>query len=447
MRVSLLLLFFTYFILTPPVKAQKGWSLEDCIAYAMVHNIDIQKSHLNNQRNEENYRQTIRNLLPSFNAGAGYGASFGKSIDPITNDVIYHSFSSNSYSAGTSVSLFQGFRQLNSIAFSKSIVNAGKFDEQGLKATLSFQIMDAYYNVVFYKGLITIAEELLAASRWNLGFIQGMVKNGLKAESDILEIEASLASEELNRVRAQNQYKEALLHLKQLINYDKEEPFSIGDNISQMQEPITLDKSIDSLYQIALHEMPIIQRTREQLEASKINLNRTKSSYYPSLSAHAGLSTGFYQTRVDPEGHIIPFVDQLSNNASEYLSLSMSLPIFNKGMNLSQTKLAKIQHRESELNLIQEERRLYQKIQQDWQKLQAIKMEIELGEIQVKAMEANENIIRKKLEKGLVSQMEYNQAKNQLAEARSGLLSASLQYAVTRKTIDYYQGFPIPGMH
>jgi outer membrane protein TolC len=446
MRIHFFLVSLLIFSLAGSSLAQEPWTLEKCVEYAMTNNLDIQKAGLKNQRNEENYRQSIRNLLPGLSASSGYGASFGKSIDPITNDVVYQSFSSNSFSASTSVSLFQGFRQLNEIAFSKNLYATGHFDEQALKATLSFQIMNAFYNVIFFQGLIEISDSLLEQSRWNQGYIEGMIRNGLIAESDILEVTAAVATGELKKIKSQNEYDQALLQLKQLMNLDSGLPFIIRKEIPEIQSAIRLEHPVDSLYYQALRCLPEIQSTRANVQASRINLQQAKSNFYPSLLFYAGTSTGFYQTRKDSEGNVIPFRDQMSNNASEYLGFSLGIPIFNKGQNRSQTKLARIQVKESELSLMQEQQKLYQRIYQDWKKLSALKMEINQGTKQVKALEAAEAILRKKFEKGLANQYEVSQARNLLASARSELLSTSLQYEITRRTIDYYQGIPIPGM-
>jgi outer membrane protein len=446
MRTTLLLVFIILIASVKPVFTQEIWSLQDCIEYAMDHNLQIQKAGLNNERNEESYRQSIRNLLPSLNASSRFRPNFGKSIDPNTNDIVYQSFFSSSYSAGTSVSIFQGFSRVNRIAFSKILWSTGQFDEQALKAALSFQIMDAYYNVIFIKGLITISDSLLAQSQWNHNFVAGMISNGLKAESDILEVEAELASEQLRKLRALNDYDQAVLKLKQLINLDMGVAFEIRQVVPDLPENINWDHSIDSLYITALNTLPEIKSFGERVQASIISLAMTKANYYPSLGLYAGIGTGYYQTFLDPTGNVIPFVDQLSNNASQYLSFSMSIPLFNKGSYRSQTKLARIQLKETKLSLVQEQERVYQDIQQDWQKLLAVKMEIDQAKIQVEAREAAEAISRRKFEKGLVNQFEYSQAKSKLAQAKSDLLNTSIQYIITRRTIDYYQGLPISGM-
>jgi outer membrane protein len=273
-----------------------------------------------------------------------------------------------------------------------------------------------------------------------------MIRNGLKAESDILEVSAAVASEELKKTKAQNDYEQALLQLRQLINLDKDESFTIVNKGIDQGNQILIELAVDSIYFLALNRLPEIQSYRAMVQASKINLAQVKSGYYPSLSFYAGMGTGYYQTRRDNAGQVIPFVNQLSNNASEYLGFSLGIPIFNNGRNISQTKLARIQLKESELTMLQEQQKLFQRISQDLNKMYAFRKEMQLGEIQVEALNAADISLQKKFEKGLAGQYEYSQAKNQLALARSELLSASLQYEITRRTIEYYQGIPIKGM-
>ncbi len=440
------LLFLCLMLFFKLGQAQKTWTLEDCIAYAMTHNIDLQKVGLNNERNEENYKQTIRNLLPSIYTDIGFRPSFGKSIDPNTNDIIFDPHFSNTYSAGTSIGIFQGFRRINQIKFSKTILEAGLFDEKAFRTSLSFNIMDAFFNLLFYKGLMSISIELIEQSQWNKRFVEGMIRNGLKAESDILEVEADLASEQLKLLRAQNEYEQGLLRLKQLINLDRSEAFIINDRIPEISDRGQLNHSIDSIYRTALTSYPNIQSSKARVVASQISLANTKSYLYPTLGFGAGIYTGYYQTNKNMQGDIIPFAEQLATNASQYLSVSFGIPLnFNQGMNRSRTKLARINLKESELNLKQEEQKLYQSIQQDWQKLAALRLEIEQGEIQVQARQAAELTIRRKFEKGLANQYEFSMARNQLALAKSELLNTSLQYEITRRTMNYYKGLPISG--
>ncbi len=420
-------------------KTQQIWTLDDCIAYAMEHNIDLQKVDLNNQRNEENYKQSIRNLLPSIYTSVGFRPDFGKSIDPNTNDIIYDPHFSNTYSAGTSIDIFKGFTRINRINYTKTVFEAGLFDEKAFTRALSFSIMEAFYNALFFKRYIEISDELIRESEWNKKFIEGMIRNGLKAESDILSVEAELASAELSAIRARNDFDQALLKLKHLINLNENQDLIISDDNLDI-EKVILNHDVESLYSNALNNYPSILSSEASVITSGLSLKNAQAYIYPTFGLGGGISTGFYQTNKNSEGKILPFDEQFSNNANQWLSVYIGIPLsFNKGANRSQVKLAGISLRESELNLQKEKQALYQNIQQDLQKLNALDKEIEQGKKQVKAREAAEKIIRKKFEKGLTNQYELSQARNLLSLAKSNLLRTKIQFEIARRTVEYYK--------
>ena len=71
---SLILLGFA------PVKAQKVWSLEECINYALENNLQVKRQELNVQYNKNNYNQSYFNTLPNLNGQFNHGFTFGTDI-------------------------------------------------------------------------------------------------------------------------------------------------------------------------------------------------------------------------------------------------------------------------------------------------------------------------------------------------------------------------------
>ena len=91
------------------VSAQQVWTLDECVAYAIKNNLQINDFELNTDSNKESYRQSVRNLLPIINGFADYSINFGRSINPENNSFVNTEFFSNNYSLQSSFDLFQGF--------------------------------------------------------------------------------------------------------------------------------------------------------------------------------------------------------------------------------------------------------------------------------------------------------------------------------------------------
>ena len=67
------------------VFAQKTWTLEECIVYALENNIQIKQSRLQSETAEINLLQSKLDFAPSANMGTNLNYNWGRNIDPVTN--------------------------------------------------------------------------------------------------------------------------------------------------------------------------------------------------------------------------------------------------------------------------------------------------------------------------------------------------------------------------
>ena len=99
----------------PAVHAQKIWSLQNCIDYAIENNIQIKQQALNNQYQQNLLHQAKSDRLPSLNGQVGNNYNFGRSL---TYENTYENVNSTSLSGGlgANITLFNGFSLKNTIA-------------------------------------------------------------------------------------------------------------------------------------------------------------------------------------------------------------------------------------------------------------------------------------------------------------------------------------------
>ena len=70
------LLFIICSLLSSPAGAQKLWTIDDCISYAMQNNITLQKSRLRLQTASEEVRASKGALLPTVNANTSQNLGY-----------------------------------------------------------------------------------------------------------------------------------------------------------------------------------------------------------------------------------------------------------------------------------------------------------------------------------------------------------------------------------
>src|SRR5947208_3672480 len=100
------------------VSAQP-WTLQQCIEYALAHNITIKQSELNVELNKQLTSQSAASLFPTLNGFASNNYYYGRSIDPNTNTFTNDQVRSNTFSLNANLPLFEGFQLQNSLKQSK----------------------------------------------------------------------------------------------------------------------------------------------------------------------------------------------------------------------------------------------------------------------------------------------------------------------------------------
>ena len=85
MRLLLLSAFIIFGTFTTSAQGGDVWSLERCVQYALEHNISIKQNGLNARLARLTLKQSELAQIPSLNANTGYGKSFGRSVNPVTN--------------------------------------------------------------------------------------------------------------------------------------------------------------------------------------------------------------------------------------------------------------------------------------------------------------------------------------------------------------------------
>ena len=415
--------------------------MDNCIAYALKHNLTLIDYQYLENSGKESYNQSIRDLLPRVNGLADYNIRYGRSTDPNTNDIINTDFFSNGYSMGASVDLFQGFQKINTIKARKLLFKATKESAQQQRFLLALRVMTAYHDIQFYEGLLAISKEQLTISEANFKLAKKQIELGLKAGADLYEAESILYTDQLDVTQNENQLQAAKLTLIQEMNLENAHTLELNPIVPNSMAETEMET--DSIYVISKDFVPLLKAQRFRTEAAKKELAITRGRLYPSLSFATGYGTGYYETTRDTLGVTIPFKNQITDNASRYVGFSLNVPIFNAWSTRSAIKQQKIALGREQNNLKIQEQEIYKAIQQLVQENKALKVELIQSEKQIMAQEQAFGVAQKKYEKGLFTIMELNLAKTMYATSQNKNLQVKLLLQINQNTLSFYQGLPI----
>lgn len=423
--------------------SQETWNLDECVAYAIEHNLQVKNTNYDKDSSKESYRQSIRDLLPSVSGSTNYTINYGRSADPNTNDYVNTEFFSNNYSLGASLDLFQGFQKMNTIRASKFIYKATQEDVLQQKFLLAFRVMNAFYDIKFNEGLVANSLEQLEISQANYDLVKKQVDLGMMAGADLYEAESALLADKLLVTQNRNQLANAKLVLLQEMNLIDQNDIVLQETLDPIAEEAQDSISLDTLYQTARSFVPLVKSQEYRVSAAKKQLQATRGTLYPSLSLTAGYGTSYFETNVDENGNIIPFKTQFNDNASKYMGAQLNIPISNGWSAHSRVKQQKIAYLQEKNNLEIQEQELFRLLQQLVQDNLSFTVEYEQSNQKVKAQQLAFDIAQKRYEKGLINALDLFQAKNLFAVAQNENLQVGLKLKVNQSTIDFYSGLPI----
>jgi outer membrane protein len=440
----ILLMFFS------GAGAQKIWSLENCILYAFENNISIKQQVLNTQYNDNLLGQSKIALAPNLNASANHGFSFGYVLDPLTYRALENkSVMSNNLNVASSVTLFSGLQQYNTIQQNNFNLLASLQDLEKLKNDISLLLASGYLQILFNRELLQIAINQHELTLQQVERTAKLVEAGSLARGSLLEIQAQAASEELNVINAQNQLDISYLTLTQMLDLDSVGDFQIeipefGD---VARDPVML--TTGSIYRDAVNVLPQVQGAEYRLQSANRGLNIAKGQRSPSLYLNWQWGTGFSDARqriIDlqtQEKEDVPFWEQMDLNRSTMVSFGLNIPIFNRWMVNTNISNARLNVLNSELTLETTKMDLYKEIQQSYADLIAARKRYLATEEALISMEESFKYTEEKFEVGLVNTVDYNIEKNRLTATQSDLLQAKYDYIFKMKILDFYRGIPI----
>jgi outer membrane protein len=439
MQKELLYILLLLFLLVDySLFAQQKWTLNQCISYAIENNINLKAYEIDEKISEESWRQSKRELLPSLSASSSMGLSFGRSVDPNTNSYVNTEFFNNSYGLSSSITVFDGFNLQNQIKYQKFLKEAAEHNRLNAIDNLAFSVMTAFFDVVYYRGMLIIANEQVEISKLSLKTTEKKVELGLKAKTDLLDVRANLESEELNKIQIENYVQTATLELKQLMNYS-----SVDDMELENSPTIVLSENISNpqeLFTEFTMWSPYFKSIETGVKATEKRLAIYRSYLYPSISVNGSVSTGFYETNTNDAGETIGFSRQIKDNRRQYLGASLSIPIFNQWSYRSNIKEAKLELASARNNLENEKQNLFFDMITDLTELEACHKEYNQYVKSCESAELAFKAAEKKFHQGLISINDYYIAKNRLANTQSEVLRSRTQWEIKMKTIEFYRG-------
>ena len=416
------------------VRAEQGWTLDQCIDYAIQNNIQIRQSDIAAQTREVDLNSARSNRLPDLSASASQNWSFGRSLT-IDNTYANTNTASTSFSIGTGVTLFAGGRISGNIENVKLGLDAAKSDLERMKDDVRVQVAESFIQIVYNQSILEVALNQVTIDSMQVERLTALAAIGKASSAEVSSQKATLAQSRLAVTQAQNNLNMSKLTLTQLLELPTPDGFEIIQPEADEME-FSMPDSPEEIYAQALDIKPAIKSEEIRLQQANNSIDIAKGSYYPTLSLNAGAGTGYYtSSNRTADG----FGSQIKNNFGPQVGLSLNIPIFSRNSNRNSVRTAQLNQMNQEMQLDNVKKQLYKEIQQAYYNAVASKTRYESSqEVETSAQESFE-LVQAKYEGGKASITEFNESKNRLVTAQADVIKYRYEYLFNTALLEFYR--------
>lgn len=288
--------------------------------------------------------------------------------------------------------------------------------EQAVSTSLIANVANLYYTLLMLDEQYRISEETAASWRESVRTMRAMMAAGMTNEASVSQSEANCRQVEASLLDLRQQVKEVENSLSILLD---DVPGTIERGRLAGQE-FPQELAVGVPLQL-LSRRPDVKSAELSLASAFYSTNAARSAFYPSitLSGTAGWTNSAGSMIVNPGKLLFSAIGSLTQ------------PLFNKGLNVAQLKIAKAQQEEARLAFQQALLNAGSEVNNALTQVQVARGKTELRARQITSLETTVRSTRLLMQHGTSTYLE-------VLTAQQGLLSAQLTQVADR--FDEIQG-------
>ena len=424
----------------------KKWTMQECLDYAMQHNITLQRARLQLQSAKEDVSQSKAALLPSLNASTSHNIAYRpwqeSGMATVTNGTVSTGIDkasyNGSYGLNASWTVWNGNRNRNQVKLNRLSEEQAELEIQETANSIQEKIAQLYVQILYLTEAVKVNEESLKTSQANENRGREMVEVGKMSKADLAQLSAQRATDEYNIVNAETQVKNYKLQLKQLLEIVDDSEFDIVIPPTTDEQAQAAIPSLMSVYEQALATRPEIQSAEMAIKSSDVSLDIAKAGRMPtvSLSASAGTSTNSLANN--------GWGNQMKFNFNSGAGVSVNVPLIDQRQTKTNVNKARIQRENNVLALQDQQKQLYQTIENYWLDATTNQQRFRAALATVESEQQSYDLLQEKFNVGLTNIVELMSGKDRLLQAEQNKLQSKYMTILNLQMLKFYEGSLTP---
>lgn len=422
--------------------AQKQWTLDECINYALEHNITLQKAKLSTQSAEEDVKGARAALLPSVSASTnqsiGYRPWQDSGTTTVTNGQVNtkvdKAYYNGSYGINAQWTLWDGNKNRNTLKQNKLTAQQAELESQVTANSIQEEITKLYVEILYLTEAVKVNEQSLVTSKKNEERGQQMQEVGSMSKADVAQLSSQRATDEYNIVQARANILSNKLKLKQLLELDGTTDFDVAIPEMTDEQALAAIPDVQSVYEQALLTRPEIASDELSLKSSDLSIKMAKAGYQPTLSMNAGLGTSTNSLSNNSWG------SQFKTNFDASAGLTLSIPIYDRRQTKTAVRKARIMREQAQLELKNTQKQLYQTIENYWLDAETNQQKFRTAIATEHSEQESYNLLQEQFNLGLKNIVELMTGKDKLLTAQQNKLQSKYLSILAQQMLKFYEG-------
>lgn len=305
----------------------------------------------------------------------------------------------------------------------KSLTRMEEAKVKAFKRQLTADIKSAYYNYIKTVEVVKLLDETRKLMQENVRVSESLFRNHKRTEEVVLRAKAELSKLDQQRTEAQKNVLMAAAYFNFLLNRPLDETIRIDSGVRNHRN-ITPAGELKTFERSALNHREELTQLYSAIAAASQSVKMHGSSVLPTV-------TGVFDYGFQGEKYRF-------NGQDDYwmASLVLSWNLFRGGRDKAEKQKAMLEKKRLEAQHKELEHRLRLQVREAWHALQVAHASEASTADQESARKEAFRIVAKKYEQGMVPQIEYIQAQNDLTQASVAHIIARFDVAVKQAQLE-----------
>ena len=411
------------------IHAQKKWTLDECINYAMENNLTLKLSKLKHQSAQEDVMQSKAALLPTLSANTNQGVGYS----PFDNTGADKAYYNGSYGVNAQWTVWNGGQNTNTVKQNKLTEEQARLSTDVTANSLQEQITKLYVQILYMSEAIEVNRQSLETSKKNEERGQQMVEVGKMSKADLAQLTAQRASSEYSIVESETQLAKYKLQLKQALDLDAGTAFDVAIPATSDQQALAEIPSLSSVFEAAMAQRPEIKNALLGIESSNLQMKIAKAGALPTVTVNGGVGTSTNSMSS------LAWGTQMKNNLDLTASVAVNVPIFDARRTKTNVNKARIAQEQAHVNYDNEQHDLYCTVEELW--LDAInnQQKFRSALATVESEQESYNLLSEQFNLGLKNIVELLTGKDKLLTAQQNKLQSKYTTILSQQLLRFYQ--------